>query len=287
MTEQLLVSQMELSRYQRKILKYIDSDLKPLPTSVTRVLNAVDNQMSNAGIVGELLGLDHVLAARVLQAANSAYLGYIPSCSNLTDAVVRLGFNRVRIIVLGVVTSSALETPLKGYCYSSTDLWNHSVSVATAAQWLARTLRYPHPEEAYVAGLLHDIGKTALNHLIIGIYHEFYKMVTEKSLPVYRVERMYFGLDHAFVGGMMAEKWNFPENLIYGIKHHHTPSESPDDGYIASIINIADACNPYSNNKDNNYGISNIHPASFDILKLNEAMIFNKAQELNSYYKRV
>lgn len=286
MTEQLLVSQLELSRYQRKILQYIDSDLKPLPASVSRVLNAVDNQMSNAGIIGELLGLDHVLAARVLQAANSAYLGYGPSCSSLTDAVIRLGFNRVKVIVLGVVTSSVLETPLKGYKYTSTDIWNHSVSVATAAQWIARALRYQFPEEAYVAGLLHDIGKIALNHLIVGIYDNFYKTVEERGLHVYRVERMYFGLDHAFVGGLMAEKWHFPERLLLGIKHHHTPSESTDDGFLSSIVNIANACNPYDNNKENDFGINYIHPASFDILKLDRDNVYEKVLELNSYYKK-
>jgi putative nucleotidyltransferase with HDIG domain len=286
MIDQLLVSQFQLSRYQKKILQFIDNDLKPLPSSVSRVLNAVDNQMTNAGILGELLGLDHVLAARILQAANSAYLGYGPSCSGLTDAVMRLGFNRVKTIVLGVVTSSVLESPLQGYRYSSTDIWNHSVSVAIAAQWVARAMRYPSPEEAYVAGLLHDIGKTVLNRLIIGIYDDFYEIVDENKIKVFRAERMYFGLDHAFVGGMMAQKWNFPEQLILGIKHHHTPNESTDGGYLASIVNIANACNPYDNTIENNYGFDNIHPASFDILKLQKLHTYEKIKDLHIYYKK-
>ncbi len=281
----LLVSQTELSQYQQKILKFIDSDLKPLPSSVSRVLNAVDDQMSNAGFIGELLGLDHILAAKVLQAANSAYLGYGPSCSSLTDAVVRLGFNRIKTMVLGVVTSSVLETSLKGYRYSSTDIWNHSVAVATSAQWIARAMRYAFPEEAYVAGLLHDIGKITLNHLIVGILAPFYVQVDQKGFAVYRVERMYFGLDHAFVGGMMAKKWNFPERLLLGIKHHHTPNESTDDGYLASIVNIANACNPYSNSKDNHYGLDNIHPSSYAILGLDKQQISEKIADLFTYYR--
>ncbi|MBI9047890.1 MAG: HDOD domain-containing protein [Anaerolineaceae bacterium] len=285
MPNETLSSSLEMSSYQKKIVQYIDVDLKPLPTSVTRVLNAVDNQMSNAGFIGELLGLDHVLAARVLQAANSAYLGYGPSCSSLTDAVVRLGFRRVKTMVLGVVTSSSLETALKGYQYSSTDLWNHSIAVATAAQWIARAISYENPEEAYVAGLIHDIGKTALNHIIVVIREKFYTVKEERDLPFYRVERLFFGLDHAYVGGMMAKKWNFPERLLLGIKHHHTPNESTDDGYLASIVNIANACNPYNNSKVNNYGTDNIHSSSFDILGLSKESVFEKIVELFSYYQ--
>jgi putative nucleotidyltransferase with HDIG domain len=281
----MVISQTELDHNREKILKYIDSDLKPLPTSVSRVLNAVDDQMSNAGFIGELLGLDHILAAKILQAANSAYLGYGPSCSNLTDAVVRLGFNRVKIIVLGVVTSSVLETALKGYRYSSNDIWNHSVSVAMAAQWIARSLKYSFPEEAYVAGLLHDIGKVTLNHLIISIRSAFYDQVDQKGYAIYRVERMFFGIDHAFVGGMMTKKWNFPERLLLGIKHHHTPNESTDDGYLAGIVNLANSCSPYNNSKDNNYGMDNIHPSTFAILHLEKQDVIDRINELYAYYK--
>jgi putative nucleotidyltransferase with HDIG domain len=285
MPNENIVTSDEMSSYQQRIVKYIDMDLKPLPTSVTRVLNAVDDQSTNAGFVGELLGLDHVLAARTLQAANSAYLGYGPSCSSLTDAVVRLGFKRVKNIVLGIVTSQALETALKGYQYASTDLWNHSIAVATAAQWISRAISYENPEEAYVAGLIHDIGKTALNHIIVTVRSKFYEVKDGKNLPFYKVERIFFGLDHAFVGGMMAKKWNFPERLLLGIKHHHTPNESSDDGILASIVNIANACNPYNNSKVNRYGFDNIHPASFDILKLQKDKTYDKIVELFNYYQ--
>jgi putative nucleotidyltransferase with HDIG domain len=285
MPNENIVTQEEMSSFQKKIVAYIDMDLKPLPSSATRVLNALDSQTTNAGFLGELLGLDHMLAAKVLRAANSAYLGYGPSCSSLTDAVVRLGFRRVKTIVTGIVTSQMLETSLKGYQYASTDLWNHSIAVATAAQWIARSINYDSPEEAYVAGLIHDIGKTALNHIIVPIRQRFYQVKLQNDLPFYRTERIFFGLDHAFVGGMMAKKWNFPDKLLLGIKHHHTPNESTDAGYLASIVNMANACNPYTNSKVNDYGFVNIHPASFDILKLDKDKTYNKIVELFNYYQ--
>ena len=285
MPDESIVTKEEMNSYQQKIGSYIDMDLKPLPSSASRVLNAVDNQTTNAGFLGELLGLDHVLAAKILQAANSAYLGYGPSCSSLQDAVVRLGFQRIKTIVMGIVTSQVLETSLKGYEYGSTDLWNHAVAVATAAQWIARALDYDFPEEAYVAGLIHDIGKTVLNFIIVPIRGKFYQVKNENSYPFYRVERLFFGLDHAFVGGMMAKKWNFPETLLLGIKHHHTPFESSDSGYLASIVNIANACNPHSNSKANDYGFANIHPSSFDILKMDKEKTYSKIVELFNYYQ--
>ncbi len=96
---------------------------------------------------------------------------------------------------------------------------------------------------------------------------------------------MFFGVDHAFVGGIMAKKWNFPERLLLGIKHHHTPNESSDDGYLASIVNIANACNPYNNSKENMYGTDNIHPSSYAILGLDKHQVLEKIVDLHGYYK--
>ena len=238
-----------------------------MPSSVSRILDAISNTRSNANDLGELLGLDQALAANVLQAANSAYLGYGPSCSNLTDAVMRLGFDRIKTIVMGVAASGSLSGGLPGYRLGAGELWNHSVSTAITSQWFARVLSYPDPEDAYVAGLLHDMGKLMLDQFALADYDRLFDLVQNYGLTFFQVEQKLFGINHAQVGGMMARKWNFPHALIEAIQCHHAPHKS-DARELAAIINVANALMPLDEASLKRLGKREIHPKSLEILNL-------------------
>src|SRR5512147_867660 len=139
------------------ILKGI-SRLRPLPGSATRILKALDDPNVTPSVISELVALDQALTAYLLRVANSVAMGYRTDCSSVKDAVMRLGFKQVRSLVLSTVASGPLASRLNGYRLGDRELWYHSLSAASGAHWLASALRYPDPEEAYVAGLLHDIG---------------------------------------------------------------------------------------------------------------------------------
>jgi putative nucleotidyltransferase with HDIG domain len=241
--------------------------MRPMPSSITRVLNALSDEKSNAGLLSELLGLDQALTANVLQAANSAYLGYGPSCTNLSDAVMRLGFSRIRTIVLGVAASGSLTGNLPGYRLGSGELWNHSVATGVAAQWFARAFSYPNPEDAYVAGLLHDMGKLMLDQFALADYDRLFDLVQNYGLTFYQVEQKLFGVDHAYVGGLMAVKWNFPPVLIDAIQYHHAPGTSTYKT-LAALVNIANAVAPLDPATLKRLGKREIHPDCLTILKI-------------------
>ncbi|NPV84685.1 MAG: HDOD domain-containing protein [Anaerolineae bacterium] len=272
------------NRRLQKILASIDR-MRPMPTSVTRVLNALEDGKSNAGLVGELLGLDQALAANVLQAANSAYLGYGPSCTNLTDAVMRLGFGRIRTLVLGVEVSGSLTTSLPGYRLGSGELWNHSVATAVAAQWFARAVSYPNPEDAYVAGLLHDMGKLMLDQFALADYDRLFDLVKNYGLTFYQVEQKLFDVDHAQVGGLMAAKWNFPATLIDAIQHHHSPHLASTRQDLAALVNIANALCPLDAATLARLGKREISPHSLEILKINPQRLEKLRVDMYQYYR--
>jgi putative nucleotidyltransferase with HDIG domain len=255
-----------VNRRLQKILNSVDR-MRPMPTSISRVLSALGDEKSNAGLLGELLGLDQALAANVLQAANSAYLGYGPSCTNLSDAVMRLGFARIRTIVLGVAASGSLTGNLPGYRLGSGELWNHSVSTAVASQWFARAIAYPNPEDAYVAGLLHDMGKLMLDQFALADYDRLFDLVQNYGLTFYQVEQKLFGVDHAYVGGLMAVKWNFPPVLIDAIQYHHAPGQSTYKT-LSALVNIANAVAPLDPATLKRLGKREIHPECLSILKI-------------------
>lgn len=266
-----------VNRRLQKILNSVDR-MRPMPTSITRVLNALGDEKSNANLLGELLGLDQALAANVLQAANSAYLGYGPSCTNLSDAVMRLGFSRIRTIVLGVAASGSLIGNLPGYRLGSGELWNHSVATAVAAQWFARAIAYPNPEDAYVAGLLHDMGKLMLDQFALADYDRLFDLVQNYGLTFYQVEQKLFGVDHAYVGGLMAVKWNFPPVLIDAIQYHHAPGQSTYKT-IAALVNIANALAPLDPATLKRLGKREVHPDCLTILKMDQERL--EAMRLN------
>ena len=256
-----------VSQHLTKILGSIER-MRPMPSTVTRVLQALENAKTNANMIGELLGLDQALTASILQAANSAYLGYGPSCTNLTDAVVRLGFGRIRTLVLGVGASSGLSSNLPGYRLGAGELWNHSVATGMAAQWFARAFSYPNPEDAYVAGLLHDMGKLMLDQFAVADYDKLFNLVKTYHLALYQVEQKLFDIDHAKVGGLMATKWNFPLTLVEAIQCHHSPDEAVIKPELSALVNIANALCPLDKATLIKLGIREVHPASLQILNL-------------------
>ena len=239
-----------------------------MPANINRILSVLEDDDSTAIKLGGLLGLDQALTANVLQAANSAILGYGPSCTNLSDAIMRLGFDRIRTIVLGVAVSGNMTGVLPGYRLGAGELWKHSISTAITAQWFARRINFPKPEDAYVAGLLHDMGKLMLDQFALADYGRLFELVKDYDLTFYQVEQKLFGIDHAHVGGIMAYKWNFPPVLINAIQHHHSPSKAEND-VLAALVNIANAMAPMDKEILRKMGKREIHSKTLKILKIN------------------
>ncbi|HVP21225.1 MAG TPA: HDOD domain-containing protein [Anaerolineaceae bacterium] len=253
----------------QKIIASVER-LTPMPTSATRVIKALEEPYVGATTISELIGLDQALAANVLQMANSVLFGYSGNCSSLNQAVVRLGFQCVKMIVLGAASFSTLNKSLAGYNFKHGELWNHSVSTGMAAQWLSRTLRVENPEEAYVAGLLHDIGKVLLDQYVVLDQKLIIEKMQKDKKGLWEVEAIVYGVDHAGIGAMMAKKWNFPENLVEAIRYHHAPALTYEKGEMASLINVA---NSFVVRLD--IGVADlyaaiIHPESLRILKIND-----------------
>ncbi len=213
--------------------------LRPLPANTTRLLSEVDNPESSTSSVARLIAVDQALTAYVLQVANSAYLGYSSDCTSPKDAVVRLGFKQIRSLVIGLTASGPLSQRLVGYRLGNHGLWTHSTAVAATSHWLATIFRYPDPEEAYSAGLLHDLGKLVLDQFVMADYEKIMAAMKTHDIPMWQVEEELYGMDHANVGGHIAEQWDFPAVLADAIRHHHAPHQSQVRQKLTAITNLA------------------------------------------------
>jgi putative nucleotidyltransferase with HDIG domain len=267
----------------KRILRSIEL-MRPIPMVITRVLRSLNEPGTSASYISEIIGLDAALAANVLQAANSAFLGYGPSCATLKDAVMRLGYKRIRTLVLAVAASRGMESSLNGYHLNAGDMWAHSVATAVASQWFARAINYPEPEEAYAAGLLHDIGKMVLNKFAEDEFKWVFEARKNKS-TIRETEMIAFGVDHAFIGSLMASKWTFPQVLVNAIQYHHNPLEAGEYQVLAAITNLANALTPVDPDTLSRLGKRKIEEASFTILHLSPEQVETMNEQMVTYYK--
>ncbi|NMB53348.1 MAG: HDOD domain-containing protein [Leptolinea sp.] len=273
-----------IERRVKKILRSIEL-MRPIPMVITRILRSLDEPGSSAGYVSEIIGLDQALAANVLQAANSAFLGYGPSCATLKEAVMRLGYKRIRTLVLAVAASSGMDSSLAGYNLAAGDMWAHSVATAVAAQWFARAINYSEPEEAYAAGLLHDIGKIVLNKFIEEDYRWVFNNQKKINTTLIETERKTFGVDHSYIGSLMAQKWTFPMVLINAIQFHHNPGTAGDHKALAAITNVANALTPVDPETLSRLGPRQVDDVSYSILRITPDQLMAMNNQMVTYYK--
>ena len=217
------------------------NDLPAMPWVVARVVSLTDDPNSSINELNEVICQDQSLTAKVLRLSNSAYYGYSRRIATIVDAIGILGFNAIRNLVLAAHTYNILKREVKGYQIAPGDIWRHSMTCAIAARAIAKRVRYPVPEQAFIAGLLHDIGKVILSVYVAEAYDEISRRVHEGQQPFSVVEQEVLGFTHAAVGGRVAEKWNLPADHVEAIACHHTPLDAVKNPRLAAIVHIADA----------------------------------------------
>ena len=263
---------MMLSQKVEDIIETVAS-LRPMPGNVSRILREIDKPDIGISMIAGLISLDQALAALVLQMSNSASLGYSRNCSTLYDAIMHIGLSRVKTILLGSSATSMMKRRLSGYRLGEGDLWHHSLVTAAAAEWLAQALHYPNPEEAYVSGLLHDMGKLLLDQFVLSNYRAIIDFVQRYKMPLWQVEEKLIGIDHAKVGGLMAERWNFPVTLVDAIHFHHTPSFARINQRLPAIVNLANSFSADYQAATPELFSFEIHPKSLNILRINDEKV--------------
>lgn len=209
-------------------------DLPTLPTTVVALGRAVDDDRCTVDRILDILAKDPPLSAAMLRLANSvAYVGD-GQVSDLRAAVLRLGFDAV--LNLGR-TASIIRSFRSSQHLDTIQLWQHSVAVALTAKAICRLQRNRGMEEtAFLAGLLHDIGKIALDHCFSAEYAPVVEAFRAGEFIVDAEARL-LGITHAQVGAIVAENWRFPEDFVAAIRDHHAP---PEGVLLPNLIHLSD-----------------------------------------------
>jgi|SRR5579872_810823 len=215
------------------------ADLPPLPAVVTRIMQTVNNPDTSAEDLNKLISMDQGLASKVLRIVNSSYYGFPKRISTITHAVVILGFNTVRNLVLGVSAFGLLGQKSMPYGLNRSKFWEHSIATAVAGGIVARH-RLPGvrnaPDEAFVGGLLHDLGALFLDSYFPVQYAVSMAFAAREHKTSRDAENMVLGMDHVVVGRRIAEYWNFPPHLVAMMGNHHDPTRDSEHFDMVALV---------------------------------------------------
>ena len=207
--------------------------LPTVPGSLKRISSIIEKPSVSLDQIGRFISNDPALATKVLKMVNSAMYGFPGRISSISHAIMLLGLNVVKGLLLGVSVFEIMEKMMSGLCV-------HSLGCAIAAGEIANKLNIKDPEEISVAALLHDIGKVIM---ILEYQKEYEGIIKEASTEeclIYDVEKTFFTETHTTVGMWLAGKWNFPRKLVEVIAYHHTPQMSRLAVKETAIVHLAD-----------------------------------------------
>jgi putative nucleotidyltransferase with HDIG domain len=216
----------------RNRLKNVQS-LPTLPPIAAKLNKMVEDEDITAAAIEAVIAKDQAMTTKLLKIVNSPFFGFPQRVSTISNAIVLLGFNVIRTLI---VTSSIFETMQS----SDISLWEHSLGCAACAGILAKRKKLKSPEEVSTAGLIHDLGKVVIRAEFPEKFVEIQKIVEAEQIPMREAEIKCIGIGHAEIGSELAKLWNLPQRLIEPIKHHHDINDNLIFKDITAIIHFSD-----------------------------------------------
>lgn len=195
-----------------------------IPAVYFRVLKELQSPSATAQSIGEIVAQDPGMTAKLLQMVNSAFFGISRKIANVSEAVQMLGINTVRSLGLTIHAFSCFEQS-QVRSFSIGRIWNHSVATGQIAKQIAGMARMGAPisDEAFIAGLLHDLGKLMLCANMVSQYQQAMALVETDNLAIWEAEQRVFGATHADVGAYLLGLWGLPAPVVEAVALHHQP----------------------------------------------------------------
>lgn len=192
-----------------------------MPTVTIQILKLADNPRVSAKQLASVMEREPNLAAKLLRAANSTYYGTGAKVNTLSQAITMLGINTARSLAVAQAYQQATSGKPGASLFDRNVFWQHCLATATAARVLARLKRLHDPELAFIAGMLHDSGRMALDRFMPFELDRAIQLSIETNIPLIEAEQEVMQFDHSDVGVMLAEQWGLPDQLKEAIEFHH------------------------------------------------------------------
>jgi HD-like signal output (HDOD) protein len=259
-------------------------DLPTLPDIAVKVMELLEDPGTSAAELGKVLSADQGLTLRILRMANSAYYNFPRQIGTINLAIVVLGFETVKSLTLAISINDTIKKWKSHLNFDFRTYWRHSLDAAVCAKVLSKSINYKVPGEAFVAGLIHDVGKLLIARYFQAEYSEIEGRSRSTIKPDYEIETEVLGADHAEIGGWLADRWNLPSPIADAVKCHHLPDHAEVDVTLSSLICLA---NSYARKKLFDHG-AQIPVPDFDAFAWNNLkmrLTYDSQPDIEYYYR--
>lgn len=214
-------------------------DLPTIPVMLFKINGMLEDESCSVQELSKIIETDQAMTAKILRLVNSAFYGFRSKISNMSQALMILGFNTVRnaIISIKVIDTFNIKEKLDGF--DITDFWKHAISVAVISKYLADRTRKVLPEDAFVAGLLHDIGKVIILQHFRDHFYEVLKILNSDIITFFEAEQKLSPVNHTKIGGQLAQNWQFSQKLIDAIQFHHEVNINATEPRLIAIVYLS------------------------------------------------
>lgn len=220
-------------------LKGIVQDIPTLPVIYQELFRMMQDPDVSVPEIAEIITKDQALSVKILHLVNSAFYGYSKEIKTISRAVVILGFQAVRSAALAISVFEYFgeEDSQK---IDMAKFWEHSIAVGTICKVLAEAARINQQEEAFIVGLLHDVGKLIEKRHFPEDFDEIITVAQEQHLSWIDTEKALFQINHAIIGKVVFRSWDFPPSVVDAVQFHHNPESSSKYPQLSALVHIAD-----------------------------------------------
>jgi putative nucleotidyltransferase with HDIG domain len=212
-----------MSKDKERVLNYLfRKQIPTLPTIFYEFSKLINSPYVSNKQVADLIMKDQAMVVKILRLSNSAMYGKRQEIKNLTNAITYLGHETLKNIILQIALVRMFKFEHKKIPdFNPAAFWEHSIATGYFSNIMEKKLKLPHEENFYIGGLLHDIGKVMIYEFYPEKFEEIVLLMIEEDLADYQAEEEVLGVDHAEIGGVLAEKWKFEKEIINCIQYHH------------------------------------------------------------------
>jgi putative nucleotidyltransferase with HDIG domain len=226
----------------RSLYSRIDriSEIPTLPAVLCEINRLMEDPDLTIRRLTAAIETDQSMVLKILKLVNSAFYGCRQRVGSILNAVTLLGFNTVRNAILSLSVVEAFSGSKNGCGIHPKEFWKHSVEVAVTSRFLADKTKLAAPEDGFVAGLLHDIGKFVLSQHFPELFASIRELSRQEDITFFEAEKKSSPTDHAAIGSHLAKRWRLPLNLVEAIHRHHLPREDAQNYRLMALVHLSD-----------------------------------------------
>jgi putative nucleotidyltransferase with HDIG domain len=256
-------------------------DIPTLPSIVFELNRLLQDPDTSVARISQTIEKDQAVALKILKLVNSAFYGFKSKVSDIRSAVIMLGFNAVRNAIVSVSVIDAFSKNIKLKDFDVTGFWKHSLAVAVTSKSISYNARINSPDNCFVGGLLHDVGKVIMAQYFQEVFADVWNTSCQEAIPFYEAEKDRAPANHAVIGAHLASRWMLPQGLTEAIRWHHDYHPAAQNAEFSMIIYLANIIvNSYDQDPDCVIEITALHP---DARKL----IMGALQNIGDFYTNI